>query len=171
VIGVISGQIYRSDLFNLKAYRVSPWLVRFGSTVLSPLIGSTRPPRRTNRALPEVRTSPAATILAQDELVTTTRTPVQPAMRRDGTEAPATTTSVMRDWVNELTGSGDRSQAGLRIPTESEISQVSAMFPNVGRDTVIGTLQRRFAKGHFFFRFRGTEYDQALPRSRPSRLF
>jgi len=141
-IGIIVGQIYHSDLFNLKTYRVPPWLVRFGLTVLLPLIGSTRPPRRTNRALPEVRVSPAAAILAQDELVTTTRIPIPPAMRQDETEAPTTTTSVMRDWVNELTGSGNRSQVGLRIPTEGEISQVSAMFPNVGRDTVIGALQR-----------------------------
>lgn len=173
MIGVLSGQIYRSDLFNLKTYRVPPWLVRFGSTVLLPLIGSTRPPRRTNRALTEVRVSPATTILAQDEPVTTARTPIQPATRQDGTEAPATTTSVMRDWVNELTGSGNRSQSGLRVPTESEISQVSAMFPNVGRDTVIGALQRRYAHSHQVpcFHLHGIECDQALPQSRPSRLF
>jgi len=53
-----------------------------------------------------------------------------------------TTTSVMRDWVNELTGR-DGSSSGIRIPSEAEISQVSAMFPNVGRETVVGALQRR----------------------------
>ena len=52
----------------------------------------------------------------------------------------------MRDWVNELTGR-DGSSSGLRIPSEAEISQVSAMFPNVGRETVVGALQRRYAWG------------------------
>ena len=60
-----------------------------------------------------------------------------------------TTTSVMRDWVNELTGR-DGSSSGLRIPSEAEISQVSAMFPNVGRETVVGALQRRYVRGPHF---------------------
>lgn len=121
------------------------------STFILPLIGSTRPPRRTNRALPEARASNvAAAILEQDEPVTTARPPAQTAATiGTTTEAPASTTSVMRDWVNELTGSGDRTNAGgLRVPAESEITQIAAMFPNVGRDTVVGALQRRYVVFH-----------------------
>ena len=55
----------------------------------------------------------------------------------------------MRDWVNELTGR-DGASSGLRIPSEAEISQVSAMFPNVGRETVVGALQRRCVRGLHF---------------------
>jgi len=55
----------------------------------------------------------------------------------------------MRDWVNELTG-GDGSSPGLRIPSEAEIVQVSAMFPNVGRGTVVGALQRRYVPDPLF---------------------
>lgn len=56
----------------------------------------------------------------------------------------------MRDWVNELTGR-DGSSSGIRIPSEAEISQVSAMFPNVGRETVVGALQRRYVWSFRFF--------------------
>jgi hypothetical protein len=142
LIGILSGQIYRSDIFNLKTYRLPPWVVRLASRFLLPLVGSMRSPRRTNRALPDDRpvtsvNSAAVASLDQDEPITTAQAPA--GVRRDG----PSTTSVMRDWVNELTGSGDR---GLRVPTETEINQVTAMFPNVGRDTVVGALQRRYVR-------------------------
>ncbi|TFY78708.1 hypothetical protein EWM64_g5305 [Hericium alpestre] len=50
-IGILTGAIYRSDLANLKAYRLPPWLVSLSARFLLPLVGSTRAPRRTNRAL------------------------------------------------------------------------------------------------------------------------
>lgn len=46
----------------------------------------------------------------------------------------------MREWVNELTG---RESAGIRVPSEAEIAQITSMFPDVQRQTVIGALQRR----------------------------
>lgn len=152
LIGIVAGQLYRSDLFNLKAYRLPPWLMRLSSKVAPYAIGSTRPPRRTNRALQGPRSSfgsglfPRANGAATDEdeePITTARQNTSPG--RGGNARGGTTTSVMRDWVNELTGR-DGPPSGLRIPTEAEISQVSAMFPNVGRETVVGALQRRYAR-------------------------
>lgn len=143
LLGILSGQIYRSDLLNLKTYRLPPWVIRFASSFLLPLVGSMRSPRRTNRALQDDRrstnaSSAAIASLDEDEPITTAQAPAPTtATRRDGT-----TTSVMRDWVNELTGSGDRAGLGLRVPTETEINQVAAMFPNVRRETVVGALQR-----------------------------
>ncbi|KAF9651689.1 hypothetical protein BDM02DRAFT_3203887 [Thelephora ganbajun] len=153
LVGIVTGQLYRTDLFNLKAYELPPWLIRLSSSVAPYVIGSTRPPRRTNRALHEgSRTSLASVPRAsagaatdEDEgPVTTARR--NTAGRRGDNPRSGTTTSVMRDWVNELTGR-DGSSSGLRIPSEAEISQVSAMFPNVSRETVVGALQRRYVLG------------------------
>lgn len=157
--GIVAGQLYRADLFSLKTYQLPPWLIRLSSTAAPYFIGSTRPPRRTNRALHEgsraslasaqTRTSAnGATDEDEGPITTARQNPSSTARmsaggRRDNSRG-GTTTSVMRDWVNELTGR-DGSSPGLRIPSEAEISQVSAMFPNVGRETVVGTLQRRYA--------------------------
>jgi hypothetical protein len=51
--------------------------------------------------------------------------------------------SMMREWVDELTGRSDRGAGGLRAPSESEISQVMSMFPDMRREDVVGALQRR----------------------------
>ena len=96
-----------------------------------------RPPRRLNRALPDeqrVNTGQGQ----NEEVITTARPPstgtgVSPTPRETGT-------SVMREWVNELTG---RESAGIRVPSEAEIAQITSMFPDVQRQTVIGALQRR----------------------------
>ena len=165
VIGVIVGQLYRADLFNLRTYQLPPWLIRLSSSMAPYVIGSTRPPRRTNRALHEAsRSSPASVPRTtvggtndEDEgPITTARrdtsssaTRLSTGGRRDNSRR-GTTTSVMRDWVNELTGR-DGQTPGLRIPNEAEISQVSAMFPNVGRETVVGALQRRYVPGFHSF--------------------
>lgn len=160
LVGIVAGQLYRSDLFNLKVYRLPPWLIRLSSKVAPYVIGSTRPPRRTNRALhegprPSLGSGPLANMNGatdeDEEPITTARQNPSPASRlsigrRGDNSRGGTTTSVMRDWVNELTGR-DGSSPALRIPTEAEISQVSAMFPNVGRETVVGALQRRYACG------------------------
>ena len=151
LIGIVAGQLYRSDLFNLKAYRLPSWLIRLSSKVAPYTIGSMRPPRRTNRALQGPRSSfgsglfPRANgVMDEDEEpITTARQ--NPSLGGGDDERGGTTTSVMRDWVNELTGR-DGPPSGLRIPTEAEISQVSAMFPNVGRETVVGALQRRYVR-------------------------
>jgi len=152
IIGAVAGQIYRADLFSLKAYQLPPWLIGLSSSVAPYVIGSTRPPRRTNRALHEGSTGSSASaprartggVNDEDEgPITTARQSASSPTRggRGDNSRGGTTTSVMRDWVNELTGR-DRTSPGLRIPNEAEISQVSAMFPNVGRETVVGVLQR-----------------------------
>ena len=51
--------------------------------------------------------------------------------------------SVMREWVDELTGRVDRANAGLRVPTDTEITHITSMFPSMEREVVVGALQRR----------------------------
>ena len=150
-------------MFNLKTYQLPPWLIRLSSNVAPYIIGATRPPRRTNRALHEgprasltpVPRASASEVTDEDEgpITTAQRSPSSttrlPVGGREDNSRGGTTTSVMRDWVNELTGR-DGSPSGLRIPSEAEISQISAMFPNVGRETVVGVLQRRCVWGFHF---------------------
>lgn len=150
VIGVLAGQIYRSDLANFKTYRLSPTVVRLSTRFLSPLIGTTRPIRRSNRALPdESRTDSSRTAeqseISNDEVVTTARPSVHDSQAHtvDGGNEAGTGTSVMREWVDELTGRSERASAGIRAPAETEIATLTAMFPDVGRDVVVAALQRR----------------------------
>jgi hypothetical protein len=51
--------------------------------------------------------------------------------------------SVVREWVNELTGRVDRASTGIRVPTEAEISQLTSIFPDLQRDVIVAALQRR----------------------------
>jgi hypothetical protein len=153
LIGVFTGQIYRSDLANLNAYRISPSVVNFSSRFLLPAIGSLRPPRRSNRALPDdlrsTRNSTPPTP-QNEEVITTARTALPTASRLRGTDevdgdtnntGPAP--SVVREWVDELTGRAERAGTGMRVPPETEIAQLTSMFPDVQREVVVGTLQRR----------------------------
>ncbi|KAL1699296.1 hypothetical protein EV121DRAFT_216530 [Schizophyllum commune] len=165
-IGVLSGQLYRSDLIGFNAYRVSPPTVRFCATYLQPLLGSSRPPRRTNLALPEAppeepistaRTSTSAAAEAGEGVSdgggrTSTQSGLsstQDAFTGDQgirTSMQSVRTSggaVMREFVSGLTGRADRDRVGVRIPPESEVVQLTTMFPDLGRDVVVGTLQRR----------------------------
>jgi hypothetical protein len=173
LIGILTGQIYRSDLAGLKAYRISPGIVNFSQRFILPLIGSLRPPRRTNRALPEEGTTSAGTganarstaVQENEEVVTTARrTPrtgrffqgpdsplpdlanAVPGGGNAGAGAGAATAnanpSVMREWVDELTGRAERA-AGVRAPSEDEISQLTAIFPDLDREVLVGALQRR----------------------------
>lgn len=137
-LGVLTGQIYRSDLAGLKSYRVSAPIVRLAQKVLGPVLGSVRGPRRTNRALPEREISPA------EEVVTTARpTPENPdASRNLPPNSQAGSTSVMREWVNELTGRSENSARAVRAPSEAEISQLVSMFPDLDREVLVGALQR-----------------------------
>lgn len=153
VIGILTGQIYRSELANLKSYRIPPSVVRFSTRFLLPLIGSTRPPRRLNRALPdEARTSLGnLSSVNQDqeqneEVITTARPSAasETRGRTGGAATGGTGGSVVREWVNELTGRTERENAGIRVPSEAEITQLTSMFPDLQRQTVIGALQRRY---------------------------
>ncbi|KAG6813027.1 hypothetical protein H0H92_014561 [Tricholoma furcatifolium] len=152
IIGLVVGQIYRSDLANLKAYRLSPTVVNFATRFLLPFVGSLRPPRRSNRALPdESRASSTrnTTAAPQNEEVITTARPsasTTPRHRQTETNASGAATgsgSVMREWVDELTGRTDRAAAGIRVPPEAEINQLTTMFPDVQRDVIVAALQRR----------------------------
>jgi hypothetical protein len=84
----------------------------------------------------------------EDEVVTTAHTPRTERTdrlatgSRDAAEQPEP--SVMREWVNELTGRVDRASTGIRVPTEEEISQLMGIFPDLQRDVIVAALQRRW---------------------------
>ena len=140
-IGVKTGQIYRSDVAGFNTYRLPPSIVWFSTRFILPLIGSLRAPRRTNRALPdETRNAPTTpeTSPHNEEVITTARPP-----RLAKTHDNANSESVMREWINELTGRVGRANAGLRVPTNTEIAHIISMFPSMEREMVVGALQRR----------------------------
>ncbi|KAF9478667.1 hypothetical protein BDN70DRAFT_31121 [Pholiota conissans] len=163
VIGILTGQIYRSDLAGLNTYRLPHSLVRFSSTYLAPLFGSLRAPRRSNRALPDDGRALAAGGLRNldlnEEVITTARAPPtssagvtprrspRPGSEEDNANATSEgqSPSVMREWVDELTGRTGRANVGLRVPTEAEIAHLTSMFPSIEREVVVGALQRRQA--------------------------
>jgi hypothetical protein len=153
LIGIFTGQIYRSDLANLKTYRISPSVVNFSTRFLLPVIGSLRPPRRSNRALPDdlrsTRTS-TSPIPQNEEVITTARTAPATTTRLRGPDDVdgdvsnnGTGPSVVREWVDELTGRAERASTGIRVPPEAEIVQLTSMFPDVQREVIVGALQRR----------------------------
>lgn len=51
--------------------------------------------------------------------------------------------SVVREWVDELTGRTERAASGLRVPSDTEIEQLISMFPDMRREDVVRALQRR----------------------------
>ncbi|KJA29654.1 hypothetical protein HYPSUDRAFT_31612 [Hypholoma sublateritium FD-334 SS-4] len=147
VVGALSGQIYRSDLAGFNTYRLPPAVVRLSERFLVPLVGSLRPPRRTNRALPDDtrihRVQRSAD--SNDEAITTARAPrpsSAAARARTTAAAEIPSPSVMRELVDEFTGRTERAGAGLRVPTETEISHLTSMFPSMDREVVVGALQR-----------------------------
>ncbi|KAG6849314.1 hypothetical protein H0H93_009504 [Arthromyces matolae] len=156
IIGVLVGQIYRSDLANLKAYRLPPTVLNFSTRFLLPLVGALRPPRRSNRALPDgsrTATPPNRPSPVQNEEVITTARPsgtgdATPRHRSGDSGSTneaglnAEAGSVVREWVDELTGRTERAAAGIRVPPEAEISQLTIMFPDIQRDVLVAALQR-----------------------------
>ncbi|KAF8558719.1 hypothetical protein OG21DRAFT_1503672 [Imleria badia] len=136
-VGLLVGFIYRSELINIKTWRVSPAVIRFSMRYLLPLIGSTRPPRRLNLARPERREE-----LVNDEIVTTARPPAS-TTQTDGapSQAQGEAGSVVREWVNELRGRTE-DPARIRTPSEAEIDQLAAMFPDISRELITRALQR-----------------------------
>ncbi|EPQ58968.1 hypothetical protein GLOTRDRAFT_113815 [Gloeophyllum trabeum ATCC 11539] len=153
IIGILAGQIYRSDLASLKSYRLPAVVVRLSSRYVLPLIGSTRPPRRSHLAFPDERPNPVRTVrlsTAEDEVVTTAPTapPETPSTEPTG---DGNNRSVVREWVNELTGRADRASAGLRVPSETEIANLTNIFPDLQRDVIVAALQRRYVRVQFSF--------------------
>lgn len=134
VVGLLTGFVYRSELVNIKSWRLSPSVIRFSTRFLLPLVGSTRPPQRSTRARPETSRHTSNTEIGDEELITTAR-PVT------GTEE--TGGSVVREWVNELTGRNEQGTTGVRVPSDAEITHLTTMFPNVQRGVIVGALQRR----------------------------
>ncbi|KZS97795.1 hypothetical protein SISNIDRAFT_546844 [Sistotremastrum niveocremeum HHB9708] len=131
LVGLLASQLYNSDIVGLKVYRLPGWAQRLATRYLTPLIGSTRAPRRSNLAIPEpVNVTLPST--ENTEVITTSTAP--PA---EAPEAPTTGTSVVREWMNELTG-----RRGLREPSATEIEEVIGMFPDVPRQSVIVALRQ-----------------------------
>lgn len=146
-LGFSAGSLYQADIASLKSYRLPPWFVRLTSRYLSSLIGETRAVRRTTRALPTTEVSETTPRL-EDEVITTAPTPRTERSARPTTDDPRGAAeqagpSVMREWVNELTGRVDRASTGIRVPTEAEISQLLGIFPDLQRDVIVAALQRR----------------------------
>jgi len=146
-LGFSAGSLYQADIASLKSYRLPPWFVRLTSRYLSSLIGETRAVRRTTRALPATEVS-ETTLRLEDEVITTAHTPRTERSARPTTDDPRGAAeqpgpSVMREWVNELTGRVDRASTGIRVPTEAEISQLLGIFPDLQRDVIVAALQRR----------------------------
>jgi len=145
-LGFSAGSLYQADIASLKSYRLPPWFVRLTSRYLSSLIGETRAIRRTTRALPATEVS-ETTLRLEDEVITTAHTPRTERSARPTTDDPHGAAeqpgpSVMREWVNELTGRVDRASTGIRVPTEAEISQLLGIFPDLQRDVIVAALQR-----------------------------
>ncbi|KAG9018830.1 hypothetical protein FRB90_009117 [Tulasnella sp. 427] len=157
LVGIATGQLYRSDLVNLKSYRVSPSLERFCKRFLLPLIGSTRPPTRPVRALPDFAAAPE--VLVRDQ--TTARpgardtagagpsgsgeeTPADSGAVGDGTSVsarqPSAQPSAVSQWVDTLTGR--RGADGVYVPASAEITVLMTMFPGVPRETVVRALEQ-----------------------------
>lgn len=159
LIGIAVGQLYRSDLVNLKSYRISPSLERFCKRFLLPLIGSTRPPTRAVRVLPD--------FVDASEVHVRDQTTARPANRGAGTaeptgsgeetpsgqdgaandaarptpgQQPTTQPSAVSQWVDTLTGR--RGTDGVYVPAAAEITVLMAMFPGVPRETVVRALQQ-----------------------------
>ena len=147
MLGFSTGAIYRSDIASLKGYRLPPWFVRLTSRYLLSLVGETRAVRRTTRALPVTEVS-GSTPRLEDEVITTAHTSRTERSARSTTSDSLGATdqpgpSVMREWMNELTGRVDRASTGIRVPTEAEISQLTSIFPDLQRDVIVAALQRR----------------------------
>lgn len=185
LVGILTGQIYRSDLASLKSYRISPAIVRFSTQYLAPVFGPSRSPRRRNRVFPEPASTNSSTFLpselfgsgagtqaednrtgndasrqeeeqntsppdedqASDQGVETNRENRPRAARPDGSHdpTPPAGSSMVREWVDQLTGRAERASSGMRIPSEVEVTQLVSMFPDIPRETIVGALQRRCA--------------------------
>lgn len=138
-LGLLVGFIYRSELINIKTWRVSPAVIRFSTRFLLPLVGTAHSPRLLNRARPEPR---EPTVESVNEVVTTARPPA-PTTQTDSasSQAQGEAGSVVREWVNELRGRTE-DPARIRTPSEAEIAQVAAMFPDISRELITRALQR-----------------------------
>lgn len=147
IVGLVAGQLYRSDFADLKGYRLPAVLVGFSEQHLLKLVGSLHPPARTLVAFPDAplhTSSERGAETAPDEdseengLSTARAIPVNTSTN-DHNPPPT-----VRQWVNELAGSVRNSETRLRVPSEAEVRHVATMFPDVERSVIIAALQRRY---------------------------
>ncbi|PFH47809.1 hypothetical protein AMATHDRAFT_77032 [Amanita thiersii Skay4041] len=152
IIGIVVGQLYRSDLANLKLYRLPPFIISLASQFVQPLLGNIRSPHRSSRAMPdESRTHvnlPSAWPPQNEEVVTTARAPpatstVPGTPSNTDTPGGARGPSVVRQWVDELSGRAERENAGIRVPTEEQINTMTAVFPQIPREIIVNALQEK----------------------------
>jgi hypothetical protein len=120
--GMIVGQLYHTDQFGLKSYRLPLNILRLSKTYLRPIIGATPPLRGSSRAVPQ-------NFESFDDVASPPNEAVEDNERG----------SIVQDLVTQFRGR----EASLRNPTQEETDEVSRMFPNVPRQTVTVTLQRR----------------------------
>jgi len=157
LLGIITGYIYRSDILQLKGWRVPYKLVNFSRNWIQPLLGGERTVRRTNRVLPESQQISSE----NDEIITTARLPqaqegggTSPTQSGSAVEGPSADTNtqgsassagVVRQWVSELAGAARGNPSGegtVRVPSDAEIRLLTDMFPSVERSVLLGVLQR-----------------------------
>ncbi|KAK2465984.1 hypothetical protein APHAL10511_001625 [Amanita phalloides] len=139
IIGILTGQLYRSDLANLKSYRIPPSVVEFAVHYILPLLGNARPPHRPNRAMPDERSAGRGNWPPpNNEVITTTRNASARPLYED--EGNPRRSSVMRQWVDELSGRAEQDNA-VRIATEEQINTMTTLFPEVPREIIINALQ------------------------------
>ncbi|KAI9000747.1 hypothetical protein BD414DRAFT_472621 [Trametes punicea] len=167
-VGLFVGYLYRSDFLQLKAWRVSTKIVRLAEAWIKPVLAETQPVRRTNRVLPDSRAQAEArrraATLDVEEVVTTARhtrprtntatRPSAAAASQNAHERPIESPEdgstsggggVVRQWMTMLASDArpmPRGAATVRAPSQSEISILSSMFPNLDREVILGVLQR-----------------------------
>ena len=139
LIGILSGQLYRSDLANLKSYRIPPYLVELAARYICPFLGNARPPHRSNRALPDDRSS-SSRPPPNSEVITTARTARPHPV--DESSSSLRGPSVVRQWVDELSGRTEQESA-VRVASEEQINSMVAMFPQVSREIIVNALQEK----------------------------
>jgi hypothetical protein len=138
-IGLVAGSIYRSNVFGIKTYRL-PQILQRAASILLPLLGTTKPPRRSTRAFPD---GPVITLPPRQEPVPTPPRDSDSTPNEPSSEAVTSGQTTMRNWVNELTGQSNGGSRSLRVPSNDEIAQLSNMFPDLRREDIVGALQRR----------------------------
>lgn len=123
VIGVLTGAICRSDMLPFKNYRLPGIVTRFAS-LFRPLIGATEPGFRSISALPEHGQASRGTHDAN-------------------LNGDIDTAAMGLGGTTGLDGSG-RSETPARNPTQEDIAQLTAMFPNATRMQIVNALSSTY---------------------------
>lgn len=114
--------------------------------------------RRTHHVLPQNR-SRRDVPEENEEIITTARpsdpsrqdnmdqdTPQSTTQPRSPDEGPPPSGGMVRQWMSELAGAARPTTTNgttVRVPSDSEIRMLTGMFPDIGRDAILGVLQRR----------------------------